>query len=183
MTGDQFDDDLRRVVHDYADAEPPLALEEWLVDLPASATRPRRSPMTFVRPLAAAAAVLVISALAFSVYWSRSGPAAPAALPSGQPLTIVTEPVSRPGAPCLTALLSGIEMKRSGSEIIFSLPDGVAGITWPYGTKALLVNGIAELFAADGTLIGTEGQTLPDFSGGLGVDNRFHVCEISGRDH
>lgn len=183
MAGDQFDHDLRRVVHDYADAEPPLALEEWLVDLPAAATRPRRSPMTLVRPLAAAAAVLVISALALSVHWARSGPAGPAALPSGQPLTIVTEPVSRPGAPCLLALLSGIEMKRSGSEVVFSVGSGVDGITWPYGTKALLVNGKAELFAPNGTLIGTEGQTLPDLGGGLGVDNRFHVCEIKGLDY
>jgi len=182
MAGDQFDSDLRRVVHDYADVEPPLALGEWLGDLPARATRPRRSPMTLVRPLAAVAAVLVISALALSVYWARSGPAVPAALPSGQPLTIVTEPVSRPGAPCNLALLRSGQIRRSGSEVVLSQNGYDMAITWPYGTTAWLVNGEAELFAPDGTLIATEGQTLPDLTGGLGgADDRFHVCEIGSR--
>jgi hypothetical protein len=184
MTGDQFDHNLRRVVHDFADLEPPLALEEWLGDLLARATPLPRSRTTFVRPLAAAAAVLVVIALGFSVYWARSGSAGSGALPSGQPLTIVTESVSRPGAPCQLARFAGGEMRRSGSEVLFSSYDGSdVTITWPYGTTALLVNGQAELFAQDGTLIATEGQTLPDLGGGLGVDERFHVCEIGGRTY
>ena len=138
--------------------------------------------MILVRPLAAAAAVLVISALALSVYWARSGPAVPAALPSGQPLTIVTEPVSRPGAPCNLALLRSGQIRRSGSEVVLSQNGHDMAITWPYGTTAWLVNGEAELFAPDGTLIATEGQTLPDLTGGLGgADDRFHVCEIGSR--
>jgi hypothetical protein len=184
MTGDQFDHDLRRVVHDFADVEPPLVLEDWLGDLSARAIPPQRSRTTFVRPLAAAAAVLVVIALGFSVYWARSGSAGAGALPSGQPLTIVTESVSRPGAPCNLARLAGGEMRRSGLEVLFSLHDGSdMGITWPYGTTALLVNGQAELFAQDGTLIATEGQTLPDLAGGLGVDERFHVCGIGDRTY
>jgi len=182
MAGNQFDDDLRRVVRDYRDVEPPLALEQWLGDLPARAKRRRQSPMTLVRPLAAAAAVLVISALALSVYWARSGPAEPAALPSGQSLTVVTEPLSIPGAPCLMAALRGAHMRRSGSRVVFSQGSQDVAITWPYGTTAWLVNGEAELFAPDGTLIATEGETLPDLTGGLGgADDRFHVCEIGSR--
>ena len=141
----------------------------------------RRSSRKFVRPLAAAAAMLVISAVALSVYWARSGPAA---LPSGQPLTIVTEPSSNHGTACLTALLQSGQMTRSGAEVVFTQAGNDRAITWPYGTTALLVNGKAELFAPDRTLIATEGQTLPDLTGGLGgTGDRFHVCAIGGRSY
>jgi hypothetical protein len=132
-------------------------------------------------PLAAAAAVLVISALALSVYWARSGPAA---LPSGQPLTIVTEPSSIHGTACLMAVRPSVQMRRSGSEVVFSQNGQDEAITWPYGTTAWLVNGQAELFAPDRTLTAIEGQTLPDLGGGLGgADDRFHVCAIGGRSY
>ena len=137
----------------------------------------RRSPKRLVRVLAVAAALLVIGGLAFGVYRALSGPA----FPAGQPLTIVTEPVSRPGDACLMAALIGPRMERSGSEVVFVRGDQEVHITWPYGTRAILVNGKAELFAADGGFIATEGQTLPDMGGGLGAEgDSFHVCKIDG---
>jgi hypothetical protein len=179
MADDQFQHDLERVVHDYAGAEPPAGLDEWLSDLPAIAARRQRSLVRFVRPVAATVALLVISALVMSVYWARSGPAA---LPSGQTLTIVTEPASSADAPCLMALLRSAQMRRSGPELVFSQNGQRVEVVWPYGTTALLVNGEAELFAPDGSLIAIEGQTLPDLTGGLGsADDRFHVCQIGSR--
>lgn len=179
MSGDQFESDLQRVVRDYASVEPPLSLEEWLGHLRVKAAPPKRSPMILVRPIAVAAAALVVAALAFSVYWARSGSAVPAALPSGQPLTIITEPSPDNGGGCLMALRSGVQMRRSGSEVVFSQGGQDEPITWPYGTKARLVKGNAELFAPDGTLIATEGQLLPDLGGGLGpIGDSFHVCAI-----
>jgi hypothetical protein len=136
----------------------------------------RRSP-GLVRPLVAAAAVLVIAALAFGAYRALSGPT----LPAGQPLTIVTEPSAYNGNVCLMALRSSVQMRRSGSVVVFSQGGQDDSYTWPYGTKALLVDGKAELFAPDASLIATEGQTLPDLGGGLGAEgDSFHVCKIDG---
>src|ERR1035437_3200692 len=115
----------------------------------------RRSPR-FVKPLGAAAAVLVIAASAFGVSRALSGPA----LPSGQPLTILTEPSADNANMCLMAARASVHMRLSGSEVVFSQGGQDESYTWPYGTKALLVDGKAELFAPDGTLIATEGQTL-----------------------
>ena len=147
----------------------------------------QESVLVRARPRAVAAAVLVISALAVSVYWTRAHPSVAAAFLSKQPLTITTEQVSRPGAPCPMAALLGADMRRSGSEVVFSRDGHDLAITWPYGTTAWLVNGKAGLFAPDGSLIATEGQTLPDLTGGLGgtddpvgTDDRFHVCHIGG---
>ena len=137
----------------------------------------RRSARKFVRPLAAAAAVLVISALALSVYWAHSGPAA---LPSGQPLTIVTEPAVNNSDVCRLGLRRSVQMRQSGSEVVFSQGGQDEAFAWPYGTIAVLVNGQAELFAPDGTLVARAGQTLPDLGGGLGADDRFYVCAIGG---
>jgi hypothetical protein len=134
-----------------------------------------RRGLRFLRPLASAATVLAVAALAVGAYWVCSAAGEPAALPSGEPLAIVTEPNPPESDFCQLARMSGLVMKRSGSEVIF---EGGLGITWPYGTKALLVDGKAQLFAPEGWLIGTEGQTLPDLWGGLGVDDRFHVCHI-----
>jgi hypothetical protein len=140
--------------------------------------RARQLPMRLIRPLAVAAAVLVIAALAFGVYRALSGPAA---LPAGQPLTILTEPLAYDGNACPMALRSSVQMRLSGSEVVFSQGGQDESYTWPYGTKALLVDGKAELFAPDRTLIATEGQTLPDLGGGLGAEgDNFHVCQIDG---
>jgi hypothetical protein len=182
MADDAFEHDLRRVLGDHADVEPPAALDEWLADLPAQAARRRPSRLRFARPLAAA--VLMVGVLAAAgVYWARLGPSGPAALPSGQPLAINVEPTVYPGDACRLALRSGVQMQRAGGEVVFSQGGQDEAITWPYGTKALLVNDKAELFAPDGTLIAVEGETLPDLGGGLGVDDRFHVCAIGGLPH
>jgi hypothetical protein len=139
----------------------------------------RQAPLRPSRPHVVAAAVIAIAALAAGVYWVRTGPAP---LPSGQPLTIVTEPKPNDSGLCLQARLGGAQMRRSGTQVLFSASNGEdVAITWPYGTTALLVDGQAELFAPDRTLIAAEGQTLPDLGGGLGVDDRFHVCHIGDR--
>ena len=181
MTGNSFERDVKQVVGDYAQARPSAGLEQWLADIESHASKPRRSRGALVRPLATAVVLLVVAGFGFRIY---SGGTADTPLPSGQPLSIVTEPSPPQSDACLTALLSGVEMKRSGSTVIFGLQSGsTAGfggldITWPYGAQALLVDGKAELFAPDGILIGTEGERFPNLGGGLGIDNRFHVCRI-----
>jgi hypothetical protein len=120
---------------------------------------------------------MLVFALGFTVYWTHSGSAASQ---SGEPLTIVTEPPSFHYTGCQLARLEPVRMERAASEIVFGsvqTGDPVA-VTWPYGTTGWLINGKAELLAPDGTLISTEGQTLDDLGGGLGLDNRFHVCQI-----
>ncbi len=97
-------------------------------------------------------------------------------LPPGEALAIVTETEPPVSNACLQALLSGVVMTRSGSEVVFK--GGMGPITWPYGTKVVLVDGEARLYSPDGTLIATEGHALPDMSGGMGVDGRFHVCSF-----
>ncbi len=180
MSDEEFDRDLRQVIGDYADVEPPAALMKWLGNLSTNAARPKRSIVGFVKPLVAAAAVLVVGAVVASSYWAQSGSSA-VPLPSGQPLTIVTEPAPYYGGACQLALARGVEMRVSGSEIVFSQSGHDIALTWPYGTKALLVDGKAELFEPDGSLIGVEGETLPDLSGGLGTDDRFAVCAVNNQ--
>jgi hypothetical protein len=177
MVESQFDRDLRRAVQSQSDAEPPATLVEWLEGLPAAASMRSTSRTRLLKPMAAAALVIVAVAFGLTVYAGSL----PKALPSGEPLTIVTEPNPPTSGFCFTARISGVVMKRNGSEVVFET--GYLPITWPYGTKALLVDGQAQLFAPDGTLIATEGQTLPDLGGGALPDGRFHVCSFTDERH
>ena len=131
-----------------------------------------------IRRRIAAFVVLALGAIALvaavSAYWSLFGPGS--GLP-GEPLSIVTEPDPSTSNACMMARLGGLEMGHEGLAVVFK-PD--ADITWPYGTQARLVDGKAQLFAPNGIRIGVEGQTLPAFAGGMGTDNRFHVCAAGG---
>ena len=69
--------------------------------------------------LASVATVLAVAALALGAYWVLSGFGRPPALPSGEPLAIVTEPNPPQSDACLQARMSGLVMRRSGSEVIF----------------------------------------------------------------
>ncbi len=182
MAGEPFDDDLRRVVRDYASTEPPIALEQWIDQLPTRVKSHDRRLLTALRPLGVVAALVVVAVLG-GILLVESGQMGSSLLPSGQPLSIVTEPTTYPGGACRLSLRHGVRMTRSGSELVFWQGDQRLAIAWPQGTKALLVDGRAELFAPDGTLIAVEGQILPDLGGGLDAEDRFHVCAIAGHDY
>lgn len=180
MNQDAFDRDLHRAVRLYFDAPPPQALETWMLQLPSLAAGKRRSfLLRIVRLFLSAAAVIVVASLGLIAMWTRlEGPAAP----SGQPLTIAVEPSSAIFNICANALLEPVLIERSQSAVVFVsvTTKMTVDIVWPRGTQALLVDGRAELFAPDQTLIGTEGQTLDDL-GGAGSGGYFHVCQIGQR--
>jgi hypothetical protein len=130
-------------------------------------------------PARAAALALVLAALAIAVCgsWALFGQGAGT---SQQALTIATEPSPPPpGDICALVRFGAVEMRRAGSRVVFTSPTGQdVQIVWPYGTTARLVDGRAEMFAPDGTLIATEGQLVSGPGGGLGADDAFHVCTI-----
>jgi len=128
----------------------------------------------------ALALVLVALAVAVCGYWALFGPGAGS---SEQSLTIATEPSPPPsGDICASARFGAVEMRRVGSRVVFTSQTGQeVQIIWPYGTTARLVDGKAEMFAPDGTLIATEGQSVSGLGGGLGSDDDYHVCMIGGR--
>lgn len=180
MSGGTFDRDLRSVVHDYSEVEPPETLVNWLADLPTHRARTGRRLAIVTKALAAGIAVLLVSGLALSIYSVRGQTTA---APPGTPLSISVDPTSSANL-CPDSALEPVRMERSGSEIIFiSVATNVQVlITWPNGSTGWLVDGKAELLAPDGTVVATEGQAIAGL-GGAGTGGRFHVCQINGHNY
>jgi hypothetical protein len=85
---------------------------------------------------------------------------------------------------CRQALIGGVLIGARDGRLVELGPDGVgsAGITWPFGFTAWLVDGVAEVRAPDGLVVAREGEVL-SFGGGLGNDGTFGVCEQSWFAH
>jgi hypothetical protein len=104
------------------------------------------------------------------------------ALPAGASrLALATAPAHLiPALGCTTALLAPARIAVVGNELLLA-PEGGGPprrVVWPSGWAAWRLEGRAELVSRDGQLIGSEGDLVSGFGGGVGTDNLFHVCVI-----
>jgi hypothetical protein len=131
--------------------------------------------------LAFVTGVLVVAALELSPM--APGPSLP---PGATRLQILTEaPHPFPNFGCETALLAPAVVGTSGDALVLrsvgaSQAQGPDDLVWPTGWAAWRVGGQAVLVGRDGSIVAREGDVLSDLGGGVGLDNRFHVCVIGG---
>ena len=109
-------------------------------------------------------------------------------------LELATEPPPTPlpsGAArvCDQALMPA-RIVRVGNAVTAASPDSrgaspdsgsTEAVVWPRGFSARLVGGVAEIVAADGTVVAREGDVI-DLGGGWDGSGgpAFHVCSVNG---
>jgi hypothetical protein len=129
-----------------------------------------------------AAIVVGVTVILLSLVALRCSPLAPGpGLPAGATrLQISTAPAHLlPAFGCPLALLGPVRVAVAGDVVQFVTLDTGEPVdaVWPSGWAAWTIDGRAELVARDGSLIAREGDVIENrFGGGVGVDNRFHVC-------
>jgi hypothetical protein len=137
---------------------------------------------------------LLVGAVACSVVPSPSyAPTArtSAPLPSGATaLTLKIAPAAAsgpgPGWACAGATPVTVRVLHDGDAVVFEIGAGrQMDLIWPRGFSARLLDGRAEVAAADGTVVAREGDELP--SGTLGgspsgtqAKPGFDICEVNG---
>lgn len=135
-------------------------------------TARRRSLVVF----AVVILILVGGLLRFSPLWP--GPSLPA---GATPLVLDTEPAHLiPTLGCETALLMPARIAVEGDELVL-VPEAGGNyerVVWPSGWAAWRLGGRAQLVNRDGQVVGSEGEVVTGFGGGVATDNRFHVCII-----
>jgi hypothetical protein len=122
--------------------------------------------------------VVLLAAATFRLSPLWPGPGLP---PGATRLHIATEPAHLvPTLGCPTAALAPARIATAGDELVVLSVDGnePANVVWPSGWAAWRIDGHAQLVTRDGTIVGNEGDILPGFGGGSGVDDAFHVCVI-----
>lgn len=128
--------------------------------------------------LAVVAVTMVGAALILVPLWA--GPW----LPAGATRLHIETGEPGPAFGCPTALLSPVRVATSGDELILvSVESGnPIPVRWPGGHGAWRGDGSA--FVADpyGRIVAREGQVRDDFSGGVGVDDRFNICGLGLTD-
>ena len=136
----------------------------------------RRRAKVMLAIVVAAIAILVIAALSLTPLWP--GPALPA---GATRLHISTEsPHLVPALGCPTALLAPARIATSGDDLVLvAVATGdQTGVVWPAGWAAWRQDGRAVLARRDGAVVGSEGEVIEGFGGGVGTDGVFHVCII-----
>jgi len=108
-------------------------------------------------------------------------------LPAGASrLQITTEaPHLFPNFGCEAAGLVPAVVGTSGDALVLrsvgaTKTEGPDDLVWPAGWAAWRVAGRAVLVGRDGSIVAREGDVLSDLGGGVGLDDRFHVCIIGG---
>lgn len=102
----------------------------------------------------------------------------------GTPLTLATAASSSGGCP--TAALLPVNIELDGNEMVFvSVGSGSrVSLVWPHGFAARLVDGVPELIAPNGAVIGRQGDVLDNLGGGLDVSGSvFHVCSVGSTSY
>jgi hypothetical protein len=205
MSESSFERLLTEILLEGAPSQVPDALRLRVLSAPSLATpvalRPR-SLRTIAIRLAGAAAVAVVLAVAASGLWlhfapaaARNGPTSAIASPSPTPEASAAassrpSPTGKtlplkihngtvpPGHVCHAVGGEPARIERSGSELIFvSVKSGQPmAVYWPAGYSARLVDGVGELVADDGTVVGREGDVIDGLlvtDSGTGI---FIVC-------
>ena len=135
------------------------------------------------RPLVAGVLLVAIALLAVAAL--RLSPLGPGPdLPAGATrLQLRTEaPHLLPTMGCELALLVPARVAASGDALI--LESAATGesieVVWPSGWAAWRIDGRAQLVGRDGSIVARDGDVLSNLGGGVGADDRFHVCIIGG---
>ena len=128
------------------------------------------------------AVTLVLVLLVVAGLWRLSPMWPGPALPAGATrLALATdEPHLVPAFACpLAALLPGRVSVIDEALVLRSVDDGTPmDIVWPAGWAAWRRDGRAELVDRDGRVIGRVGDVVDGYGGGVGLDDRAHVCII-----
>ncbi len=83
-----------------------------------------------------------------------------------------------PSAGCHAALLVPARVTTSGEDhVLVDVETGQPiSVVWPAGVAAWRSGGHAVVADPWGGVVGREGDVLDSLSGGLGVDDAFHIC-------
>jgi hypothetical protein len=122
--------------------------------------------------------LLTVGLLRLSPLWP--GPSLPE---DATPLALATEPAHLvPTTGCALAELLPARIAVVDSALVLVPETGGEPIkvVWPTAWTAWRRAGRAELVSRDGTLIGRDGDIVSGFGGGVGSDDKFHVCVIGG---
>lgn len=181
MSDDRFERALGDVLRQDAPDGVPEALRMRVLSVPDRANEIGRfhGRIAGVAARAGGLALVVVVLIAAASVWLHAEGGAGI---GGQPLAIRTEPAYPTGF-CSQALLGSVRIERSGSQLVFEMVTTaeLVPIVWPYGYSARVVDGRAELLAADGSVVGREGDVLEQLGGGLGANDIFHVCAVGDR--
>lgn len=85
---------------------------------------------------------------------------------------------------CASAALLPVRVVRNGDAMVFQSVGTGHDVTvaWPAGFAALVVDGVARLYASDGQLIATEGDVLDNLGGSQNLaGSAFVVCSVGDK--
>jgi len=124
----------------------------------------------------AAIGVVVLVVVAWRILPLFTGTAMPA---GATRLQIATERPN-PILGCATALLSPARVATSGDELVLVTVESgqPVSVVWPAGFSAWRLGGRAIVADPWGSIVGREGDVLDSLSGGLGLDDAFHICPL-----
>ncbi len=118
--------------------------------------------------------LVLVAAVALRLLPLVTGPGLPA---GAVRLEIATErPNMNRG--CVLALLAPVRVQElSGALTLVSIETGQPiQVVWPSGFGAWRVDGRAVVADPWGSVVGRDGDILDSLSGGVGLDDAFHIC-------